>query len=107
MILARLNITFRRPVVWPDTLLIAGEAVELEKDRFTIRAGMWSLRSWEEYLARKGGEGEGEGVREPGPVATADQVCVTYDYTRLRRADMPGELEGALREFGMRKERQA
>lgn len=101
MILAQLNIKFRRPVVWPDTLLIAGEAVELEKDRFTIRAGMYSLKAWEDYLDK---QNKGEAKRIPGPVATADQICVTYDYDKLARADMPMELAEALGTYGTRAE---
>lgn len=81
---------------YPDTLLIASklsEPLQSGADRFTLHAAAYSLNSWEAYQRKlEESHGDYDKVREPGPVCTADQLCVSYDYTKLAKAPLPDDL---------------
>ncbi|CAO1615462.1 unnamed protein product [Parajaminaea phylloscopi] len=104
-ILAGIDVKFRRPVTYPDTLVIASKILEpLEEgaDRFTLHAAAYSLKAWEAYRQKveAAGENTSRPVREPGPVCTADQLCVSYDYKKLSKAPLSDALRKALASCG-------
>ena len=75
MILARLEIDFRKPVATGDTVAIE------------VRPGGIGTKSFElEYTLRVGDE----------VVAEARTVLVSYDYVAERSVEVPGELREAL-----------
>ncbi|KAH9951104.1 Thioesterase/thiol ester dehydrase-isomerase [Amylocystis lapponica] len=85
LILKSLSIDYKRPVVYPDTLLVAhaphagvgrGPNAQLPKTHFGLRGAMWS------YKQRR-------------IVTDCDSVIVWYDYDRLAKCD-PGEEARAL-----------
>lgn len=92
---------------YPDTLVIGSQVlqpVEQGADRFVLQSSAYSLKAWEEYqrkvnaLAAKvqqdvdrADTSEGQ-PRIPGPVCTADQLCVSYDYDKLSKAPLPEDL---------------
>ncbi|PWN48602.1 Thioesterase/thiol ester dehydrase-isomerase [Violaceomyces palustris] len=70
-ILANISVRYRRPVTYPDTILIGVACLPLTaKDRFTLRAVAYSLKL--------------EDV-----VSTSDQLCVTYDYKKVQKCEIP------------------
>lgn len=77
-ILAGINVRYRRPVLYPDTILV-GQACELPlgKDRFILRGAAYSLA-------------------QKKIVAISAQDCVTYDYTKLAKCDIPDDIRNAL-----------
>ncbi|SNX84105.1 uncharacterized protein MEPE_02813 [Melanopsichium pennsylvanicum] len=79
-ILAGINVRYRRPVMYPDTILI-GQACELPmgKDRFMLRGAAYSLT-------------------QKTIVAVSAQDCVTYDYTMLKKCDIPHDIKIALQQ---------
>ncbi|CAO1637560.1 unnamed protein product [Sympodiomycopsis kandeliae] len=99
IILAEIRVKYRRPVTYPDSLLIGvklSEELKTGTDRFTLQAAAYSLKSWEAYQAKK--QQSAHETREPGPVCVADQLCVTYDYdpSVLSKAPMPEDLRLAM-----------
>ncbi|CAO1632663.1 unnamed protein product [Jaminaea pallidilutea] len=106
-ILGGIDVKYRRPVVYPDTLVIGSQVlqpVEQGADRFVLQSSAYSLKAWEEYqrkvnaLAAKvqqdvdtADTSKGQ-PRIPGPVCTADQLCVSYDYDKLSKAPLPEDL---------------
>ncbi|PWY97185.1 Thioesterase/thiol ester dehydrase-isomerase [Testicularia cyperi] len=81
-ILANISVRYRRPVVYPDTILIAQAcALPLSTDRFMLKAAAYSLK-------------------QKTIVALSDQDCVTYDYTHLRKCDIPHDIRVALETVG-------
>ncbi|SPO20398.1 uncharacterized protein UTRI_00795_B [Ustilago trichophora] len=81
-ILAGINVRYRRPVVYPDTILV-GQACELPlgKDRFMLRGACYSLA-------------------QKTIVAVSAQDCVTYDYTKLQKCNIPDDIRQALQAKG-------
>ncbi|KAF9224159.1 hypothetical protein BS17DRAFT_732946 [Gyrodon lividus] len=72
LILKSINVNFRRPVTFPDTLLIGHKAiVSSSRTQFTLAAGAYS------YAQR-------------AVVADSEGVIVWYDYDRLKKCD-PGD----------------
>lgn len=79
VILATNFCRYRRPLLYPDTVLI-GQSVKwpLERDdRFTVKSAIYS-------------------VNQRAVVAEAENDTVTYDYNQLRKAPIPPELRAAL-----------
>ncbi|TKY90937.1 hypothetical protein EX895_000935 [Sporisorium graminicola] len=81
-ILAGINVRYRRPVLYPDIILV-GQACELPlgKDRFMLRGAAYSLA-------------------QKTIVAVSAQDCVTYDYTKLAKCDIPDDIRNALQSKG-------
>ncbi|KAF8316669.1 Thioesterase/thiol ester dehydrase-isomerase [Clavulina sp. PMI_390] len=73
LILKKLTINYRRPVVYPDTLLIAQKPHTLEPTAFSHTTLFYSLA-------------------HNKPVATAESVCVWYDYERFCKTEGPTEM---------------
>ena len=79
LILKSLSVDYKRPVLYPDTLLVAHKphsgtsavTTRNAKTHFGVRGAMWS------YTQRK-------------IVTESDSVLVWYDYDRLTKCD-PGE----------------
>lgn len=93
-ILAGINVKYRRPVTYPDTLLIGTKAdspLEKGTDRFTLSSAAYSLKAWEAHQSQPGS-------REPGPVCIADALCVTYDYDKLAKCAMPEDMRDVSQE---------
>lgn len=106
-ILAGINVRYRRPVVYPDTVsplfiyrqkvykkakpktflsldqILVGTACELPlgKDRFMLRGACYSLA-------------------QQSIVAVSAQDSVSYDYTQLKKCDIPDDLKQALEARG-------
>lgn len=91
LILKSISIDYKRPVVYPDTLLVAHKphlgastdsAKRLPKTHFHLKGAVWS------YAQRR-------------VVTTCDSVLVWYDYDKLAKCDPGGEarrvLEGRIR----------
>ncbi|KAN0060313.1 hypothetical protein ACQY0O_007642 [Thecaphora frezii] len=78
VILAGVELRYRRPVTYPDTVLIA-QAVELPiaEDRVKLLAVAYSLQ-------------------QQTIVARATQDCVSYDYRTLKKCPFPDDLRIAL-----------
>ncbi|PWN45572.1 hypothetical protein IE81DRAFT_319856 [Ceraceosorus guamensis] len=83
MILAKISVKYIRPVTYPDTLLIGTRPVlPLQgSDRFTLQANIVSLK-------------------QQALVATADQLCVSYDYPALTKCDLPRDLKDEIEKSG-------
>ncbi|KAM0753257.1 hypothetical protein T439DRAFT_323900 [Meredithblackwellia eburnea MCA 4105] len=78
MILAKTSATYRRPVVYPDTLIVAHRAVPLTKpDRYSLEMAVYSLS-------------------QQAIVSTGDCTLVSYDYGTLKKTDTPLDLRKAL-----------
>ena len=90
LILKSLSVDYKRPVVYPDTLLVAHKphpgvsaaAPRSAKTHFGVRGAMWS------YAQRR-------------IVTESDSVLVWYDYDRLTKCD-PGEAARAVIERRMK-----
>lgn len=76
-ILASTHARFRRPVFYPDTVLVGARATEMEEDRFTMRYVVVSTR--EQAVAAEGGG-----------------VVVSYDYRARSKAPLPAEVLAAI-----------
>lgn len=86
MILAAIHVKYRKPVVYPDTLVIAHAALlPLGKDRFSLRGVAYSLK-------------------DKAVVAVSKEDCVVYDYTKLSKCEMPDDLREALEIRGITEE---
>ncbi|PWN37845.1 uncharacterized protein FA14DRAFT_159699 [Meira miltonrushii] len=85
-ILQSIAVRYRRPVVYPDTLLIGKKPVlPLGTDRFTLQASIYSLA-------------------QKAVVATAEEVCVSYDYRSLSKAPIADDFRKVLEEAGQKPE---
>ena len=79
IILASTYCRYRRPVTYPDTVVIGQAALPMKfADRVTVRSQAYS-------------------VAQSAIVAEADFECVAYDYDRLCKASLPPEVADALR----------
>lgn len=77
-ILAGVNLRYRRPVTYPDTILVANTILlPLKEDRFMLRGAAYSLR-------------------QKAVVCSADQDCVSYDYQALRKCALDDDLRALL-----------
>ncbi|PKI85953.1 hypothetical protein MVES1_000440 [Malassezia vespertilionis] len=73
-ILATNYCRYKRPVNYPDTVLVAQGVLPLERDdRFAIKSAIYS-------------------VNQAAVVAEGEQSVVAYDYDRLCKAPMPTEM---------------
>lgn len=75
MILGQLNVRYRRPVQQPDTIIIGqGAVMPMERsDRFILRSTAYSLK-------------------QKTIVASADQLCVTFNYSTNSVTDVPADI---------------
>jgi len=80
LILKSLTINYRRPVVYPDTLLLSQKVHSREPTQFSLDTIVYSLSQ------RK-------------KVASADSVCVWYDYEQLKKCEAPREMEAVLEQL--------
>jgi len=71
LILKDISVKFRRPVIFPDTLLVAHRPHDSHPTQFSCAASIWS------YSQR-------------AVVLTSDSTLVWYDYDALKKCD-PGE----------------
>ncbi len=71
---------FRRPVEWPDTVIVGARTVDVGEDRFTHEYRLVSRASGE--IAAEGGA-----------------VLVAYDYANGRKAPLPPRVRDAIREI--------
>jgi acyl-CoA thioester hydrolase len=78
VILQSAQCRFRRPVVYPDTLVISSRVTAIEADRFTLEHEMTS-----KTLGEVAAIGHG--------------IIVAYDYAGGRKVPLPTDWEGALR----------
>jgi acyl-CoA thioester hydrolase len=69
---------FRRPLTWPDTVLVGARTVDVAEDRFT-----------QEY--RLVSRAQGEVAAEGGG------VLVSYDYANSRKVPLPERVREAIR----------
>jgi len=78
-ILKDVTVQYRRPVTWPDSVLIATRVYEITQPRasFKLSNAIWSLKG--NYLA-----------------ATADSTMVMYDYDNIKKGAMSDEFRIAL-----------
>ncbi|TDL23718.1 Thioesterase/thiol ester dehydrase-isomerase [Rickenella mellea] len=76
LILKDISIKFKRPVNFPDTLLIAHRPHDLHPTHFSNGAALWSFA-------------------QRTIVATSDSTLVWYDYDTLKKCD-PGEKTHAI-----------
>jgi acyl-CoA thioester hydrolase len=72
VILHSVQARFRRPVEFPDTLLVSSRLLEIESDRFTLEHQAWSIK-----LNEVAAEGKG--------------TVVSYDYTRRTKTPIPAD----------------
>lgn len=82
VILKDISVKFRRPVTYPDTLLIAHRPHDSHPTHFSCAAALWS------YAQRT-------------VVATSDSTLVWYDYDILKKCD-PGETTRTILQKRMR-----
>ena len=76
-ILASTSCRFRRPLAYPDDLIVGAGVSELSDDRFTMEYAVWSARL--ETVA-----------------ATGIGLIVNYDYTRATKARIPDTIRDAI-----------
>jgi acyl-CoA thioester hydrolase len=79
-ILASTSARFRKPLSYPDTILIATRAVQVEEDRFTLQHRIVSRK-----LGALTTEGEG--------------LVVSFHYERGEKAPLPEELRQRISEL--------
>jgi acyl-CoA thioester hydrolase len=70
VILHSVQARFRRPVTFPDTLLVSSRLLTIAEDRFTLEHQVWSTK-----MGEVGTEGQG--------------LIVSYDYQRHEKALIP------------------
>lgn len=80
-ILASAACRFRRPVTYPDTVMVGVRTDDIGEDRFT-------------HIYRVVRSGSGEVVAE------GESVVVAYDYDAGRKAAIPPEVRAAIHRFG-------
>jgi acyl-CoA thioester hydrolase len=68
---------FRRPVEWPDTVIVGARTTEVGEDRFTQEYRLVS-RAHGEVAAEGGG------------------ILVAYDYTNARKVPLPAPVRAAI-----------
>lgn len=76
-ILASTQARYRRPVVYPDTVVVGARATEVGEDRFTHEYRLVSRRMGD--VAAEGGA-----------------LLVSYDYAAARRTPLPPEVRAAI-----------
>jgi len=79
IILKSISVNFKRPVVYPDTLLVSHKPHSLESTRFHLSVSMYSHS-------------------QQAVVATGDAICVWYDYDTLKKCEAPHDLNTLLNE---------
>ncbi|KAL5513109.1 hypothetical protein ACEPAH_3507 [Sanghuangporus vaninii] len=77
LILAEISIKFRRPITYPDTLLIAHRVHDPHSTHFGCAAEIWSYA-------------------QNTVVATSDSKLVWYDYDQLKKCDPGPEIHALL-----------
>ncbi|KAE8213961.1 hypothetical protein CF327_g2595 [Tilletia walkeri] len=83
-ILGGINVRYRRPLLYPDTILVAQTiSLPISEDRFTISAVAYS-------------------VSQSAIASSADQLCVMYDYVNLKKCPIPEDLRQIMEEQGQR-----
>jgi len=70
VILHSVQARFRRPVTFPDTLLVSSRLLDMSTDRFTLEHQVWSTK-----LSEVATEGQG--------------LIVSYDYERHEKTPIP------------------
>jgi acyl-CoA thioester hydrolase len=86
-ILASTQARYRRPVVYPDTVVVGARATEVGEDRFTQEYRLVSRRMGD--VAAEGGA-----------------LLVSYDYAAGRKTPLPPEVRAAIERLEGRVERQ-
>lgn len=81
-ILASTSCRFKRPVVFPDTLVGGVAATDLQEDRFTTRYRLVSRT-------------------QGGVVAEGEGLIVTYDYRANQKAPIPDVIRSRIVELGL------
>lgn len=78
IILSSLAIRFKRPVLYPDTILVGRKPIlPLTGGRFTIQTTLFS-------------------IAQQAEVASAEESGVCYDYKALKKVDLPEDFRQAL-----------
>lgn len=78
IILSSLSIRFKRPVLYPDTILIGRKPIlPLSGGKFIIQTTLFSIAQQVE-------------------VASAEEIGVCYDYKALKKVDLPDDFKSAL-----------
>ncbi|KDQ18870.1 hypothetical protein BOTBODRAFT_184712 [Botryobasidium botryosum FD-172 SS1] len=77
LILKSIELKYKRPVTYPDTLLIASKPHKLAPTQFVLESVAYS------YAQR-------------APVNIASAVCVWYNYDILKKCEMPQDMEELL-----------
>jgi acyl-CoA thioester hydrolase len=80
-ILAGTSARYKAPVYFPDTVIAACRAFDVQVDRFTLDMAMWS-------------EAQGR------IVATGEAHIVAYDYRAKQKAALPGPVKARLQPGG-------
>lgn len=71
---------FRRPLFYPDTVLVAGRASEVGSDRFTMTYEIYSSA-------------------QETTVAEGSGVIVSFDYENRRKAPIPADVRARIRDL--------
>lgn len=79
IILKNISVNFKRPVVYPDTLLISHRPHSLESTRFHLSISIYSYA-------------------QQAVIALSEAICVWYDYDALKKCDAPSDLNTLLHE---------
>lgn len=79
-ILAETSCRFRRPLTYPDRVVVGARVPEVGEDRFVMEYRIWSAR-WE------GAAGKGDGL------------IVSYDYRKQKRVPLPDSVRAAIEEL--------
>ncbi|KAG8979735.1 hypothetical protein FRB90_007985 [Tulasnella sp. 427] len=79
LILKKISVNFKRPVVYPDTLLVSHRPHSLEPTRFHLSTSLYSYSQQAE-------------------VASSDSICVWYDYDTLKKCEAPADIGALLQE---------
>lgn len=77
IILKSIDVKFKRPVTYPDTLLLSQRPHNTSSSRFTLSTLIYSLA-------------------QQAPVAECEAVCVWYDYDAWKKCNAPEDLGRAL-----------
>ncbi len=79
-ILASTNCKFKRPVAFPDEVIISTGVSDISEDRFTM---VYKVVSGKDSVT----------------VAEGSAVCVVFDYKKNEKALLPREVEDAIKEI--------
>ncbi|KAG9047527.1 hypothetical protein FS837_002051 [Tulasnella sp. UAMH 9824] len=79
IILKKIAVNFKRPVVYPDTLLVSHRPHSLEPTRFHLSTSLYSFSQQAE-------------------VASSDSICVWYDYDTLKKCEAPTDIGNLVQE---------